>query len=103
MVRPVRGTTLEDAIILLCVRWHLRFSKKKALFVSKFRVHTLFLWTGTLTSRSRPRRAAGAALPVLNIATSLNNIIEQDHRFIQRRIAASPFLVDPISLEDDRW
>jgi hypothetical protein len=40
---------------------------------------------------------------VLNIATSLNNIIEQDHRFIQRRIAASPFLVDPISLEDDRW
>jgi len=62
-----RGRHFRDDVIVLCVRWYLRYSLRYARAMTDLK-------------KVGPRCRCPTA-------PYLNNIVEQDHRFIKKRIA----------------
>jgi transposase-like protein len=97
-VSPFKWRHFESEIILLCVRWYLRYSLsyrdleemmlERGLSVDHT---TIYRWVQhyapELEKRCRPHLKALGVLPEhveLRQVKYLNNLIEQDHRFIKR-------------------
>src|SRR5690348_13493823 len=81
-----RGRHLPEEIIVLCVRWYLRYClsypdleemrAERGVEVDHSTIARWVLHFARLKCRCRP-------------SPYLNNIIEQDHRFVKKRVTAS--------------